>query len=139
MPARAKPRGGLGVASRVVEEDQVGSSGEHRLEVGADPVAQVAHRFRGRRVVAPGRPTDDRVTGADGEEQLGCGGNQRGDSAGRRRHGDGIARIVYQTKMARRGSRRSAGGHRGEQPRKQSERSGRTADVVGIRSPISPR
>ena len=102
MPRGAKPGRGLRVASRVVQENQVGSGGENRLEVGADPVAEVGHRFRGRRIVAPGRPTDDRVTGADGEEELGCGGDQRCDSARRRRHGHGIARIIDQTKRARR-------------------------------------
>ena len=109
MPAARSRGAASALRAELYRSDQVWTGGEDRLEIGADAVAKVGDCFRGRRVVAPRRPADDRVAGADGEEDLGGRGNQGGDSVGRRRHGDGIAGIVYQTKTARRGDRRSAG------------------------------
>ena len=121
MPSRAQPGGDVGVLRRVVEQDEVGAAGEDGLDVGRDAVAQVGHFGGGGRIVAPGGAADDGGTGADGEEQLGRGGDERDDATRGRGDRDRVARVVHDAAAGRRRRGRPAGGLPEQQCRERGE------------------
>ena len=99
-PAQAS--GDLGVLRGVVEDDEVRTAREDGFDVGRDAVAQVGHFGGGGRIVAPGGPADDGGAGADGEEQLGRGGNERDDATRGHRDHDRVTRVVHDPGAGRR-------------------------------------
>src|SRR2546423_1908479 len=62
---------GRDVRAGAVQHDEVRPPGSHRLHVGRYAVAHAGHRARGGWGIAPGRPADHPVAGADGEQDLG--------------------------------------------------------------------
>jgi hypothetical protein len=100
----AQPSSHCGVLSRVVENDEVRSAGDYRLEIGLDTIAQVRDRLCSGWVVAVAGTADHRRAGTDGEEKLGRSWYERNHPAGGRRKADGVAGIVYRSETAFRDS-----------------------------------
>ena len=84
-PAARKRCGRIDVLGRAVEQHQVRARASTALDVGGNSVADIGHRPGGGGLVAPAGAAHQPIARVDGEEQLGGGGAQRDDPAGRLR------------------------------------------------------
>ena len=127
MRELAEPRGDDRMLGGVVEDDEIGPCRDDGLDVGVDPGAEIGDCGGLAGVVAPLRAPHHGAPGADGEEQLGAGGDQRDDAGGGNPDGHGVAGIVHHDDGAGTRTRLAAGQHGERRGAEQEAESGNRA------------
>jgi hypothetical protein len=121
----------LGMLRGVVEDDEVRSRREDRLEVGVDAGAEIGNGGHLGGIIAPLGTSDDRRPGTDSEEELGAGGDQRDHTFRRHPDRDRVARVVHHDDGAGRRTGLAAARNGEGEREEQKENSGHEAPHRG--------